>query len=127
MIAHNEPLTSPGWSVGCAVEVKLHEYKEGTPSQKTFFIELWDIGGSISHKNTRGVFYQPTHGIILVHDLTNRKSHENLQKWLMEIINKDGKDVKGGSDSEMDPEQFLGATQVRHFGVILVVLMFPFC
>lgn len=113
LVANNEPLTSPGWTVGCAVEVKLHEYKEGTPSQNTFFIELWDVGGSISHKNTRGVFYNPTHGIILVHDLTNKKSHENLQRWLIEILNKDGKDVlKGGDVLDIDPEQFLGSTQI---------------
>lgn len=112
LLAHNETLTSPGWTVGCAVEVKLHEYKEGTPQQNTFFVELWDVGGSISHNNTRGVFYQPTHGIVLVHDLTNRKSHENLQKWLMEILNKDGKDVRTTIDCDFDPEQFLGSTQI---------------
>lgn len=115
LIAKNEALTSPGWTVGSAVEVKLHEYKEGTPHQHTYFIELWDIGGSISHKNTRGVFYNPVHGIILVHDLTNRKSHENLQKWIVEILNKDGKDASKGSsssDTDFDPEQFLGSTQV---------------
>lgn len=113
MIANHEALTSPGWTIGCSLEVKLHEYKEGTPSQNTFFIELWDIGGSVSHTNTRGVFYNPCHGIILVHDLTNRKSHENLQQWICEILNKDGKDISKYSDSDFDPEQFLGSTQVN--------------
>uniref|UniRef100_A0AAG5D365 Rab-like protein 3 n=1 Tax=Anopheles atroparvus TaxID=41427 RepID=A0AAG5D365_ANOAO len=113
LIANNEPLTSPGWTVGCSVEVKLHEYKEGTPSQNTFFVELWDVGGSISHKNARGVFYIPTHGIILVHDLTNRKSQENLQQWLVEILNKEGKDaMRAGDTLDIDPEQFLGSTQI---------------
>ena len=28
-------------------------------------------------------------GIILVHDLSNRKSHQNLRKWLAEVLNKD--------------------------------------
>jgi Rab-like protein 3 len=113
LIAQIESSTS-NWTVGASVEVKLHEYKEGTAAQKTFFIELWDIGGSISHQNTRSVFYQPTHGIILVHDITNKKSLDNLQKWLIEILNKDGKDVikNGGLDYEIDPEQFLGQTQV---------------
>ena len=31
-------------------------------------------------------------GIILVHDLTNRKSQQNLRKWLAEVLNKDSKD-----------------------------------
>uniref|UniRef100_A0A1Q3G2T8 Rab-like protein 3 n=1 Tax=Culex tarsalis TaxID=7177 RepID=A0A1Q3G2T8_CULTA len=123
LIANNEPLTSPGWTVGCAVEVKLHEYKEGTPSQNSFFVELWDVGGSISHKNTRGVFYQPTNGIILVHDLTNKKSHENLQRWLIEILNKDGKDVlKGGDAFDIDPEQFLGSTQFKNSQIPILVI-----
>ncbi|XP_041771591.1 rab-like protein 3 isoform X1 [Anopheles merus] len=123
LIANNEPLTSPGWTVGCSVEVKLHEYREGTPAQNTFFVELWDVGGSISHKNTRGVFYNPTHGIILVHDLTNRKSQENLQRWLAEILNKDGKDaLKGGDAIDMDPEQFLGSTQFKLSQIPILVI-----
>lgn len=66
LICHHQPINSPSWTVGCSVEVKLHEYKEGTPDQKTYFIELWDIGGSSSHRNTRSVFYNPTHGKMLV-------------------------------------------------------------
>lgn len=101
------------WTIGCQVEVKLHEYKEDTTQQKAFFIEFFDIGGSLSHKLTRNVFYQQVNGIILVHDLTNRKSQENLKSWLVEILNKDGKG--GGSSSlldDFDPEQFQGACQV---------------
>lgn len=115
LIANNEALVGPGWTIGCSVEVKLHEYKEGSTAQQSYFIELFDIGGSISHQNTRGVFYNPTHGIILVHDLTNSKSHENLQRWLYEILNKDGKDIGrfNSCDSDFDPEVFLGSTQVR--------------
>lgn len=35
----------------------------------------------------------------------------NLNKWLIEILNKDGKDVKT-NDVSFDPEQFLGCTQI---------------
>lgn len=111
LIANEEALTSPGWTVGAQVEVKLHEYKEGTPVQKSYFVELWDIGGSSHHANARKVFYQPTHGIILVHDLTNVKSYENLQQWLMEILNKEGKDTKANA-GDIDPEQFIGCTHI---------------
>lgn len=115
LMAHNEALVSPGWTIGCSAEVKLHDYKAATNAPQTFFIELFDIGGSMSHKNTRGVFYNSINGIILVHDLTNRKSHENLQRWLYEIINKDGKDINRSPscDSDFDPECFLGSTQVH--------------
>ena len=51
-----------------------------------FNIELWDVGGSHSHRNSRHVFYSNFHGIILVHDLANRKSQQNLEKWLHEVL-----------------------------------------
>lgn len=62
LICHQQPISNPSWTIGCSVEVKLHEYKEGTPNQRRYFIELWDIGGSQNHKNTRSVFYNPTNG-----------------------------------------------------------------
>ncbi|XP_041976670.1 rab-like protein 3 isoform X2 [Aricia agestis] len=93
LIAHSKPLLSPGWTVGCSVEVKLHRYKEGTQAQNTFFVEFWDVG------------------IILVHDLTNRKSQVNLQKWLSEILN-EGNSNPNYQHIDVDPEQFLGSTQI---------------
>jgi Rab-like protein 3 len=47
---------------------------------------LFDVGGSHSHRNSRHVFYNNFHGIILVHDLSNRKSQQNLEKWLAEVL-----------------------------------------
>lgn len=108
LAAHNEPIKSPSWTVGCSVEMKLHEYKEGTKDQKTYFVELWDVGGSNNHRNARQVFYNPCHGLILIHDLTNRRSEENLHKWLQEVVNKD---VHSTID-EYDSESFLGSTQI---------------
>ena len=68
------------------MEVKLHQYLEGTQHEKEFFVELWDIGGSHSQRNTRHVFMHTVHGVILVHDLANRKSCLNLDKWLAEVM-----------------------------------------
>uniref|UniRef100_A0A224XVM0 Putative ras-related in brain n=1 Tax=Panstrongylus lignarius TaxID=156445 RepID=A0A224XVM0_9HEMI len=109
LIAHNEPISNPSWTVGCSVDVKLHEFREGTQYQKTYFIELWDIGGSSNHRNTRSVFYNSVHGLILVHDLTNRKSQQNLKYWLNEVINTEGGKNKQIYD-EFDSEQFAGST-----------------
>ncbi|XP_030753842.1 rab-like protein 3 [Sitophilus oryzae] len=118
LASHNEPIKSPSWTIGCSVEVKLHEFKEGTKEQKTFFVEFWDVGGSNNHRNTRQVFYNPCHGAILVHDLTNRKSEENLQKWLTELLNREAANGDANlsgvsSDSEdLDVENLLGANSL---------------
>jgi len=86
LIAHNSPLTAISYTVGASIEVKLHHFREGTQSQKHFWIELCDVGGSHSHRNSRHVFYNNFHGIILVHDLANRKSQQNLDLWLKEVL-----------------------------------------
>ena len=62
LISHGQPLINSSWTIGCSVDVRLHEYREGTPSQRAYFIELWDVGGNNSHKNARHVFYNPIHG-----------------------------------------------------------------
>lgn len=119
-----------------SLEVKLHDFKAGTPQQKTYFIELWDIGGSSSHRNSRPVFYNGVNGVILVHDLTNRKSEVNLRKWLKEIFTNREKEnthflgspyygnsqassanslLSWDDDDDFDAEQFVGSTQLPVF------------
>jgi len=50
-------------------------------------------------------------GIILVYDLTNLKSSENLHKWLAEILNKDI-NSKYKCSEEFDMEQLVGSNRV---------------
>ncbi|XP_046848377.1 rab-like protein 3 [Xenia sp. Carnegie-2017] len=122
LICHNEKLRSPAWTIGCSVETKVFEYKRGTAQVKDFFIELWDIGGSASHKCSRSIFYSSINGLILVHDLTNRKSYCNLRKWLGEVFGA-GRETSGmgsrkisraslitdfDNEDECDPEQLAG-------------------
>ncbi|XP_014242421.1 rab-like protein 3 [Cimex lectularius] len=111
LIAHNEPISNPSWTVGCSVEVKLHEFREGTQYQKTYFIELWDVGGSSNHRKTRTTFYNGVHGLIFVHDLTNRKSQQNLKCWLSEVVNRDSYKAKQGFE-EYDSEQCAGSNML---------------
>jgi GTPase SAR1 family protein len=69
---------------------------------RTFVMELWDVGANPKFKKSRRVFYKPTassgsstslerdipdiQGLILVHDLANRKSYANLTGWLREVM-----------------------------------------
>uniref|UniRef100_A0A5F8GC97 Rab-like protein 3 n=1 Tax=Monodelphis domestica TaxID=13616 RepID=A0A5F8GC97_MONDO len=111
LLCQNQVLGNPSWTVGCSVDVRVHDYKEGTPEEKTFYIELWDVGGSVggasSVKSTRAVFFNSVNGIILVHDLTNKKSSQNLYRWSLEAVNKDL--VPSGvlvTNGDYDREQF---------------------
>merc|ERR1711907_280370 len=68
-------------TVGCSCEVKLHEYDEAKP----VFLEFIDVGGSQKHQRCRHLFFYDFDAIMLVHDLTNRKSQQALDRWLAEI------------------------------------------
>ena len=38
LMSQGQPLGHISYTIGATVEVKLHEYREGTPAQKTFWI-----------------------------------------------------------------------------------------
>uniref|UniRef100_A0A915IB91 Rab-like protein 3 n=1 Tax=Romanomermis culicivorax TaxID=13658 RepID=A0A915IB91_ROMCU len=90
------PLKNPPCTVGCVVEPVLHTVRAGTPDERTCFVELWDIGGSQCHANTRRIFYSNFDGIILVHDLTNRKTGERLSDWLTEVLDSSSSSTASG-------------------------------
>lgn len=113
-ICHNESIPNPGWTIGCTVEVKLYDYREGTPGMKSFFLEFWDVGGSASHENSRAIFYNGVNGLILVHDLTNKKSFSNLRRWLTEVLGS-GKEGSGVLNSRQPKSPASNGNKDRWF------------
>lgn len=69
-------------TIGATVIMAWHEYRAGTPEQRAELLELWDIGGMVAHRQAAQVFFEGAVGAILVHDLTNKRSEENLATWL---------------------------------------------
>jgi len=78
-LASNKKFTTPSPTIGCNIEVLIHN---------NLPLELWDISGSSAHPSysqTRKVFYNNVNGLILVHDMNNIKSLNNLRSWLKEV------------------------------------------
>ena len=46
---------------------------------------LWDIAGQSKFETMRKHFYKGTEAVILIFDLTNRKSFESIPKWYEDI------------------------------------------
>ena len=55
-------LKKTNWTIGASVDVKLHEFKDGTLQHKTYFIEFYDIGGYSAHKSSAKMFYAGVDG-----------------------------------------------------------------
>lgn len=56
-------------------------------------LQLWDLSGQQHFSAVRGKFYNKADGALLVFDLTNKKTFENLDSWLSETKNGVGSDI----------------------------------
>ena len=52
---------------------------------KTVKVQLWDTAGEERFRTIAKSYYRGSHGIILIYDVTNRKTFENIRKWLNQI------------------------------------------
>ncbi|CAJ0929134.1 unnamed protein product, partial [Mesorhabditis belari] len=69
-------------TVGAKISLVRHAYRAGTVESRKELVSLWDIGGQAAHRQASAVFLDGAHGAILVHDLSNSKSEENLWQWM---------------------------------------------
>jgi Ras-related protein Rab-1A len=53
-------------------------------------VQLWDTAGQERFRSVIRSYYRGCHGIILVYDITNRDSFNNIEKWLTDINNNCG-------------------------------------
>jgi len=52
---------------------------------KTIKLQIWDTAGQERFRTIESSFYRGAHGIIVVFDLTDQESFENVKQWLHEI------------------------------------------
>ena len=53
--------------------------------QKMVKVQLWDTAGQDKFRAITRNYYKGARGIILIYDVTNIKSYENIKKWINEI------------------------------------------
>ena len=48
-------------------------------------VQLWDTAGQERFRTIAKSYYKSANGILLIYDVTNRKSYDNIRKWLNQI------------------------------------------
>jgi Ras-related protein Rab-1A len=58
-------------------------------SGKNISLEIWDVSGQERYRSLTNMHYRDADGCILVYDVTDRDSYDNIEKeWLKEIKEK---------------------------------------
>eukprot|EP00761_Pharyngomonas_kirbyi_P008402 gb/GECH01008413.1/.p1 GENE.gb/GECH01008413.1/~~gb/GECH01008413.1/.p1 ORF type:complete len:202 (+),score=44.77 gb/GECH01008413.1/:1-606(+) len=52
---------------------------------KKFKLQIWDTAGQERFKTITTAYYRGAHGVIIVYDITSRKSFNNVSMWLNQI------------------------------------------
>jgi small GTP-binding protein len=63
------------------IEVNLN----GTKVKRSFQISLYDTAGQEKYRSIAGNYFKNSDGIIIIYDITNQKSFENIEIWLESI------------------------------------------
>lgn len=63
------------------------DFKIRTISQegKTIKLQIWDTAGQERFRTITTSYYRGAHGIMIVFDLTDLESFENIKQWILEI------------------------------------------
>ena len=75
---------SPNFSIQ---NIEFDEY------DKTLQFQIWDTAGQERFKNITASYYRGGNGVLVVYDITDRDSFENLNSWLIEIEKNANKNV----------------------------------
>lgn len=67
-------------TIGVDFKIKTFEYHN-----KMIKLQIWDTAGQERFRTITSSYYRGAHGIIVVFDLTDPESYENIKQWLHEI------------------------------------------
>jgi len=62
-------------------------------NNKIIKIEIWDTAGQERYKSITSAYYKGAKGAMIVYDVTNQTSFNNIDKWYFEIKEKASKNI----------------------------------
>ena len=60
---------------------------------KNVKLQIWDTAGQERFKTITSSYYKGAHGIILVYDITDKKSFKDIETWMEEVESHADNDV----------------------------------
>ena len=81
-------------------------------------LKIWDTAGEERFRNIVSSYYRGAHGIMMVYDITDLESFQNLNSWLIEIEKNASKNVYKiliGNKNDMEKDRKVTFEQGKEF------------
>ena len=85
---------------------------------KTIKLQIWDTAGQERFRTITSSYYRGAHGIIIVYDITDRESFDNVKQWLNEIDKYACENVNKllvGNKSDLDSKRQVDFDEAKAF------------
>jgi Ras-related protein Rab-1A len=73
---------NPHYIATIGVDFKVMTFER---QNKVVKLQLWDTAGQERFRTITHAYYRGSHGIMIVYDVTNRESFENIKMWLDDV------------------------------------------
>ena len=97
------------------VDFKIRNVKMGDQTVK---LNIWDTAGQERFKTITSTYYKGAHGIIVVYDITDRESFNNVSNWLNEVKKHAGSQVVKllvGNKCDLEDERVVSSKEGQEF------------
>ena len=81
-------------------------------------LQIWDTAGQERFKNITASYYRGGNGVLVVYDITDRDSFDNLNSWLIEIEKNANKNVYKlliGNKSDLEEKRKVSYQEGKDF------------
>lgn len=86
--------------------------------EKTIKLQIWDTAGQERFRTITSSYYRGAHGIIVVYDITDLESFNNVKQWLHEIDRYASENVNKllvGNKADLDTKRAVSFEQAKEF------------
>ena len=91
---------------------------------KTIKLQIWDTAGQERFKTITSSYYKGAHGIIVVYDITDKKTHQDVHNWMAEVEKHAAANISRvlvGNKSDLEEKRDVTTEQgqelAEHYGV----------
>jgi len=98
--------------------------KNVTIDGKTIQLQIWDTAGQERFRTITSSFYRGSHGVVVVYDITDQASYNNVKLWMQEIARYAPPSVVKmlvGNKTDMESARVVPTTVAREFADGLTV------